>query len=825
MMPPMRRLFPLLALAIALALPAAAPAQEESGPAYGLAKGCYSLQAASDGKFVAKGEDGSYRLVADQAQAEAFRFQATRLGQFLLYGKARDFMSGDGDVKAASGPDGTADWAVVGNAGNHRFTLPDAGGRALGRDGDRLVTVEGAGEEFLLPTAQGCAEYPEVDLNATGQTARMPTHFGEVRGTMDGHMHMMAFEFIGGSIHCGRPWHPYGAPYALVDCPDHATGAAPAETALKGKERHDPVGWPTFKDWPDNKSLTHESSYYKWVERAYLGGLRVFVNLLVDNAVLCEVYPLKRNSCNEMDGVRLQAKRLHELQDYIDAQHGGPGQGWFRIVKDPFEARRVISEGKLAVIMGIEVSKLFDCGIQNRQPECSKQQIDERLAEVYDMGVRQMELINKFDNALGGVAGDSGDTGVVTNTGNKYETGQFWEMRTCDEENDEVSDRQQHSIHRHNDDSLVANTINAFIPAGTAPVYPAPPHCNAYGLTELGAHLVNRMIDRGMIVDPDHLSVIARKQLLSVVEARDYSGIISSHSWSSPDTYPRILRLGGVITPYAGDSEGFVKKWEDIRRIPLDRRFFPGFGYGADMNGFGSQGGPRGAEVPNPVTYPFKSFVGDVTFDRQRSGERVYDINVDGVDHYGLYPDWIEDLRKLAGDRIVDDMARGAESYLQMWERAQGVPAMACRGPHMGYNGRGLGGVELRAGWQRVLRRATQPQRRGARVWEWCVQGSASGKNNRARTRAVFTPEGRVGLIVSDSPTHRAKGISRGTKNRRAKLRTRAFGRGIRIRRASRRSKLVYVLGPKRVRYIGVATNEVARSRASLRRHLKLAGL
>ena len=96
----------------------------------------------------------------------------------------------------------------------------------------------------------------------------MPTPFGEVRGTIDGHMHMMAFEFLGGNAHCGRPWHPYGAPYALVDCPDHVTGVAPLETALKGKERHDPVGWPTFKDWPDNKSLTHESAYYKWLERA-----------------------------------------------------------------------------------------------------------------------------------------------------------------------------------------------------------------------------------------------------------------------------------------------------------------------------------------------------------------------------------------------------------------------------------------------------------------------------------------------------------------------------------------------------------------------------
>src|SRR3712207_7572972 len=47
-----------------------------------------------------------------------------------------------------------------------------------------------------------------------------------------------------------------------------------------------------------------------------------------------EVYPLKKNSCNEMDGVRLQAQRLHELERYIDAQSGGPGEGWFRIVKD-----------------------------------------------------------------------------------------------------------------------------------------------------------------------------------------------------------------------------------------------------------------------------------------------------------------------------------------------------------------------------------------------------------------------------------------------------------------------------------------------------------
>ena len=70
--------------------------------------------------------------------------------------------------------------------------------------------------------------------------------------------------------------------------------------------------------------------------------------------------------------------------------------------------------------------------------------------------------------------------------------------------------------------------------------------------------------------------------------------------------------------------------------------------------------------------YPYVTFDGGTVMDRQRSGTRTYDVNVDGVAHYGLFPDYIEDLRMLAGDQIVDDMANGAEAYLQMWERALG---------------------------------------------------------------------------------------------------------------------------------------------------------
>jgi hypothetical protein len=73
----------------------------------------------------------------------------------------------------------------------------------------------------------------------------------------------------------------------------------------------------------------------------------------------------------------------------------------------------------------------------------------------------------------------------------------------------------------------------------------------------------------------------------------------------------------------------------------------------------------------NPASYPFRSFDGGSLIYRQHSGTRTYDVNVHGVDHYGLYPDWIEDLRMVAGPQIVNDMANGAEAYLRMWARAE----------------------------------------------------------------------------------------------------------------------------------------------------------
>ncbi len=821
------------ALALGLLLAATLAPSAQARDSYGLANGCYALKAAGGG-LVAKTSDGGYRAAGDRG--EAFRMQATDLGRYLLYGKDREFLAYGSRapvevpvpvptstpsipplpgaksaqvgkrVQSEAAPSDSADWRIDGAGGAFTLTLPSEN-RALGVDGEgRLVLVDpGSAARFSFSPADGCAVYPEPEVNVTGPPTKGPTAYGEVSGLVDAHMHMMAFEFLG-RIHCGRPWHRFGAPAALVDCPDHEPGGAGAvgeNTLSYGNPvgTHDTRGWPTLKDWPHHASLTHEQSYYKWLERSYRSGLRVFVNLLVDNEVLCTLYPYKKNSCNEMDGVRLQAKRIRELQDYIDAQSGGPGKGWFRIVTTPFRARRVINQGKLAVVLGIEVSKLFDCGVQDDRPECTRAMIDRQLDEVHRLGVRDMELVNKFDNALGGVAGDAGTTGVVVNAGNRIETGRFWQMGPCADPHNH--DKEQATDPTAPDrDALAGNVLDALLPPGALPLYGPGPHCNARGLSPLGEYLVRRMMQKEMIIDPDHLSVAARRKLLDVVESEGYSGIVSSHSWSSPDAIPRIYRLGGVVTPMAGSSTEFVARWRDVK-AQRDPRFYHGIGWGADMNGFAHQGEPRGGG--NPVTYPFKSFDGRQTIDKQRSGRRVYDVNVDGVAHYGLLPDWLEDTRRIAGDEIVHDLARGAEAYLQMWERAAGVPPTRCQRATARAARRGLGRLRIRASGHALLRRAGQPRTRG-RAWTWCAPGG--------RAAAVLSRRGRVTTVASTAPGYRALGTRPGRKAQRS--------RAIRWRKAGGGRRIAAGIRKGRVRWVAVTT---ANTKSGLRGQLRVAGL
>src|SRR2546429_6607478 len=203
-----------------------------------------------------------------------------------------------------------------------------------------------------------------------------------------------------------------------------------------------------------------------------MGGLRLMVMSVNENRVLCELEPTHQTNCDEMDTVRRGFQDIHELQRYVDAQAGGPGKGFFQIVTDPFQARRVINEGKMAVVLEIEVSEPFGCrGWDN--PTCDQAQVDKQLDEMYKLGVRSSLLLNKFDNPLTGVRFDSGPVGVLINGGNKVSAGSFWSAETC------KSPEHDNEIFTGSPEAsgFIASQLNALgVPPGTAPAYPPAPH-------------------------------------------------------------------------------------------------------------------------------------------------------------------------------------------------------------------------------------------------------------------------------------------------------------------------------------------------------------
>ncbi|MFE9497121.1 discoidin domain-containing protein [Streptomyces collinus] len=499
---------------------------------------------------------------------------------------------------------------------------------------------------------------PDSQINVTGAPFTGTDAQGRVRGFVDAHDHIFANEGFGGRLICGKPFSRAGVADALKDCPEHYPDGSLAvfDFITKGGDgRHDPVGWPTFKDWPAHDSLTHQQNYYAWVERAWRGGQRVLVNDLVTNGVICSVYFFKDRGCDEMTSLRLQAKLTYDLQDYVDDMYGGPGKGWFRIVTDSEQAREVVEQGKLAVVLGVETSEPFGCKQILDVPQCSRHDIDAGLDELYGLGVRSMFLCHKFDNALCGVRFDSGTLGTAINVGQFLSTGTFWKTEKC-----------AGTQHDNPIGNATAAGAEAKLPAGvTVPAYSADAQCNTRGLTDLGEYAVRGMMKRHMMLEIDHMSVKAVGRALDILDTESYPGVLSSHSWMDMNWTERVYGLGGFIAQYMNGSEGFTA--EARRTKALRDKYGVGYGFGTDMNGVGGWPGPRGADTANPVKYPFRSVDGGSLIDRQTTGRRTWDLNTDGAAHYGLVPDWIEDIRRVGGQDVVDDLFRGAESYLGTW--------------------------------------------------------------------------------------------------------------------------------------------------------------
>lgn len=641
------------------------------------------------------------------------------------------------------------DWPAVSTATSYKIyrnlTYPDAA------PNEQVFTVSN-GTSYTDTTAPLfiAAVYSVTAVNSLGESARrdatatraVATPDAPVWGFADTHTHPFVDRAFGGMLFWGRAFGAMNT--ALADCGNaHPTQTLSAGTVLAGialggligpavavalpvagtvltvglsglgvqgfqdiQEFHPGTkGAPTFQDWPRFDTKVHQLMYESWLYRAYVGGLRLIVAHAVNNETICDALKgLGRTApgrtCDDMEAVNLQLQDARDMENFINSECAsgapdlgcvGPGMGWFHIVTSSSEARQTINRGQLAVVLGVEVDHLFDCG---RGKNCIPQTVDTDLQSLIASGVRHVFPIHLSDNPFGGMALYD-DMFAISSY---YLNGTQVQPEEC---------------------PVDADGAYTFQLTG----YPQTATCNKQGLSALGDYLVQDLAHYHMIIDIDHMSLNSVKRTFMLLQPSSYpviaghNGFMVLHKGKKRTEAARttgqamtIKSLGGLLAIGLGD----VGKVDDVARSTYSRldhdcsnsskTWFQGYSLAAMTGGGWSiasvplstdQGltdliGPRfkgslgvacaggtDAEVAaqtNPIVYPFKTLTPGTRLPMNMStvNGRQFDFNTEGMAHFGLFPDFIADLQSLGvTDTEFGPLFRSAEGYIQMWSRAE----------------------------------------------------------------------------------------------------------------------------------------------------------
>ena len=200
------------------------------------------------------------------------------------------------------------------------------------------------------------------------------------------------------------------------------------------------------------------------------------------------------------------------------------------------------------------------------------------------------------------------------------------------------------------------------------------PACNSRTLKPKGRYLIEGLMKRGMIIEVDHMSYPTFQAVMDILEDAQYSGVISSHDWfeNNLEHRNRIHSLGGIITPFpkrpSESMNDILARDKEMKRF---KQFSSGMAIGTDVQGVAAQAWGDEGFQPD---YPFTSADGYVRFLKPKTGNREFDFAKEGVAHYGLMAEWVHNLAiadQESDEKFFHMFMNSAETYIQMWERAQ----------------------------------------------------------------------------------------------------------------------------------------------------------
>ncbi len=477
---------------------------------------------------------------------------------------------------------------------------------------------------------------------------------------------------------------------------------------------HPHPGYPAFVHWPHFSSKSHQQMYVDWIRRAHDGGLNMLVALAVNNELLGAVV----NGNQPMDDKHAGDLQIDEIRKFI-ARH----TDFMREVKTPEEFRKAVLDGKLAVVVGVELDNIGNFQVGNPNLAASASAVKKEIRRLYNKGVRYIFPLHFADNVFGGVAVKGGLFNLSNRfartrplpIGTPFPPGFLYKIERA--KDPDITYRLEllgpdgewaHGL-TFTTAKILIDLLGTlpFPPAFDAIKCPVPTlscvpqfkllssllspdsqwdmytfvkggHVNQRGLTPIGEVAIREMMKLGMIIDVDHMSDKAVNRTLQIAEQYNYP-LVSGHTGfrdkskkanenlRSASQLSRLGKLGGMMgVGWAGaDARAFLHNYRyglaHSTRNPNTKP--PSFSLGSDINGFEEMPKRRpGSRVSYDMTKPDG-------LKKYKFGNKTWDYNQDGVAHIGLYPDIWQDLRNL-GMRLNErtEFFTAVDSFATMWD-------------------------------------------------------------------------------------------------------------------------------------------------------------